>query len=346
MNATFTLPPSSGRNRNLPLTAGLLACLALYTIDAVCLAFVPNEGRTLAANIAVPFDLMVCVPAAFYLLVIKPRKLSPVAAIPVIYAGFVASMLVMQPGSFSLLTVLLPMMLAVEAVILVREIARFLRVFRAARKESTRPIVWFEKPFFELSRNETASRLCALECSIWYYVLASWRSKADVPNGARPFSCHKESGYLALSGVIMALLPIEALVTHLLVAKYCEPAAIALTVLTAYTLVWFIGNTRAVVLNPLLVDDTSVTVRWGAYFSERVPFASIARIDRREEPDVPKSERLNMAVMGARPCWIVLHEPRIMRTLLGKPRAVRAINVSPDNASDFEKSIAAQLPKR
>ena len=118
----------------------------------------------------------------------------------------------------------------------------------------------------------------------------------------------------------MALLPIEALVTHLLVAKYCEAAAIVLTVLTAYTLVWFIGNTRAVVLNPLLVDDTSVTVRWGAYFSERVPFASIARIDRREEPDVPKSERLNMAV--------------------------RAINVSPDNASDFEKSIAAQLSKR
>lgn len=346
MNAAFTLPPSSGRNRNLPLKAGLLACLALYTIDAVCLAFVPNEGRALAANIAVPFDLIVCVPAAFYFLVIKPRKLSPVAVIPVIYAGFVASTLVMQPESFSLLAVLLPMMLAVEAAILARELTRFARVFRAARKESTRPMTWFEKPFFELSRNETASRLCALECSIWYYVLASWRSKPDVPNGARPFSCHKESGYLALSGVIMALLPIEALVTHLLVAKYCEPAAIVLTVLTAYTLVWFVGNTRAVVLNPLLVDGASVTVRWGAYFSERIPLESVARIDHREEPDVPKSERLNMAVMGARPCWIVLREPRTVRTLLGKPRAVRAINVSPDHASEFEQLIAPQSARR
>lgn len=320
------------------LVLALAACLALYAVDVACLATIPTGAHAYAANVAAPFDLMVCVPLAFYLLVLRPRRITPAAVLPVVYLGAGASAAIAQSGSFSLLTVLLPATLALDVAILGREGLRFVRAFRTARRTSTRPLDWFFTPFFELTRNEQASRMCALECSIWYYVLASWRARPDVPEGCRAFSYHRQSGYLALSGVIMALLPVETFVVHLLVVQWSPAAAIVLTVLSVYTLIWFAGNTRAVVLNPILVDTEAVTVRWGAYFSERVPLAAIERIQS-DEPNLPKRERKDMGAMGSQPCWIVLKEPIAMRGIFGKPRPVRAINVTPDEATAFKQLV-------
>ena len=53
-------PPS----RALPRMAiALLACLALYSIDLACMATVPATGFDFASGFAMPFDLMVFVPA-------------------------------------------------------------------------------------------------------------------------------------------------------------------------------------------------------------------------------------------------------------------------------------------
>jgi hypothetical protein len=95
---------------------------------------------------------------------------------------------------------------------------------------------------------------------------------------------------------------------------------------------------RAVVLNPILVDDDAVTIRWGAYFNEQVPLQSIRSIES-TQPDIPKKECLDMGMMGSNPCWIILSEPMPIKNTFGKTRAVRAINVTPDNAADFKKII-------
>lgn len=65
-------PPS----RALPRMAiALLACLALYSIDLACMATVPATGFDFASGFAMPFDLMVFVPAVFYLLVVRRYRL-------------------------------------------------------------------------------------------------------------------------------------------------------------------------------------------------------------------------------------------------------------------------------
>ncbi len=94
----------------------------------------------------------------------------------------------------------------------------------------------------------------------------------------------------------------------------------------------------AVVLNPLLVDDTTLTVRWGAFFRERIPLDSIDHLQS-GKPDIPKHECINRGVMGARPCWIILSTPVTMHTITGRERLIRAINISPDNRSNFEKRL-------
>ncbi len=345
MSTVARLSPSPTRVGPQRVIIVLVACLAVYSIDLACLATVPADAHTFTANVAVPFDLMVCAPAVFYLLLIRPRKLTPLLVLPVIYVGGIVSAQFAVPGPFTLHPLLLVVAELVDVAVVIHEVPRlghlFLDGFRKTRTSSGWALDWFAAGMAAMTGSAGVSRMAALELSIWYYAVASWRSQPDVPQGCHAFSCHRETGYLALSGVVMALFPIEAFVVHLLVMQWSWIAATALTVLALYTLVWMVGNTRAVVLNPILVSSTTLIVRWGAYFQERIPLDSIDRLQS-EEPSIPKCERMDMGVMGARPCWIMLSEPVTMHTITGRPRSIRAINVSPDNRGDFRKAILKQ----
>lgn len=338
MNAALPNPSSPAGSKSARLALPLAVCLALYGIDLACMAAVPDAGRAFAAGVAVPFDLMVCVPLAFYLLVVRRNGLSPLFVLPVIGLGGLVSAQFAPAGQFSLHVPLAALAVAVDLTIGIREGRRLARSFRAARRASDEPLEWFERPFLELVRHEGAAHACATELSIWYYALFSWRRAPIAPAGSRAFSYHRKSGYLALVGVIAALLPIEAAAVHLLVAQWSEAAAIALTALTAYTLAWIVGDARAVVLNPLLVDDDTLRVKWGSHFRLDVPLDLVESVGT-GEPALPKRERVNMAALGAAPCWIVLSEPVQARSLLGKPRPVRAVCVSPDDAVAFRRAV-------
>ena len=129
---------------------------------------------------------------------------------------------------------------------------------------------------------------------------------------------------------------------HLLVAQWSTIAACLLTATSLYALLWLAAAARASVLNPLLVDDETLTVRWAAFVCEDVPLRLVTGVGA-AAPDVPKRERLDLSVMGAPPCWIELSEPLEVRTLAGTRRPVRAINVSPDNAAAFKRLVGARL---
>ena len=224
-------PPS----RALPRIAiALLACLALYGIDLACMATVPATGFDFASGFAVPFDLMVCVPAAFYLLVVRRRGLTPLAVLPVVWAGYLAASQLAAPGLLSPLAV---------------------------------------------------------------------------------------SAAAGSAGTFSLLPPLFAA--------------------SLYALLWLVAAARASVLNPLLVDDETLTVRWAAFVCEDVPLRLVTGVGA-AAPDVPKRERLDLGVMGAPPCWIELSEPLEVRTLAGTRRPVRAINVSPDNADRSRASRPGQ----
>lgn len=316
----------------------LLACLALYGIDLACAAAVPAAGRAFTANMAVPFDLMVCVPALFYVLVVRRGGLSPLLVLPVIWAGSFVSLQFATPGQFSLLLPLSVGAVAVEGCIAVHELRRFARAYRAARAASEQPLDWFSEAFLALVCNERAARLAGLECTMWYYAAASWRRTPHVPAGYRAFSSHKQSGYVAVVGVMLGVMAVETVAVHLLVARWSVLAACLLTLLSAYTVLWMVADARAVVLNPLLVSNTELVARWGLISCERVPLALVARVGS-QEPAAGKRERLNLAAMGAQPCWIELEEPIEVRGLLGAPRTVRAIKVSPDEAAAFRNAV-------
>ena len=331
-------PAAPARLAPSRIALALFAVLALYGIDLACLAAAPAAGFPFVPNFTLPFDLMVCVPAAFYLLAVRPARLSPLLVLPVIWLGGFTSLQFVAPGQPSIVPLLGLAALVVEAGVAVREARRFVRGFRAAKAASDNPLDWFSGAFSALVRNERAARMAGLELTMWYYAAFSWRRAPHVPEGCRAFSSHRQSGYVAVVGVLLGLVAIEAFAMHLLVSRFSLPAACILTALSAYTIVWMVAEARAVVLNPLLVGNGELVARWGMLARERVPLGLIAWVGECE-PAVPRKERLDLAAMGGRAVWIELAEPLEVRGITGKRRTVRALKVSPDEPAAFKQAL-------
>ena len=283
------------------------------------MATVPATGFDFASGFAVPFDLMVFVPAVFYLLVVRRYRLSPLLVLPVIWLGGLVSLQFAAPGKPSLLAPLGLCAVGVELGIAAREVLRLVRRFRTAKASSDNPLDWFSDAFSALVRNERVARMAALECVMWYYASASWRRAPHMPHGYRAFSSHRQSGYVAAVGVMLVLIAVETVAAHLLAARFSVAVA-------------------CVVLNPLLVDDVELVARWGMLVCERIPLDRIARVGS-QDPAVPKRELLNLAAMGGQALWIELAEPLEVRGLTGKPRLVRAIKTTPDDAAAFKDAL-------
>lgn len=331
-------PATPARLAPSHIALALFAVLALYGIDLACLAAAPAAGFPFVPNFALPFDLMVCVPAAFYLLAVRPARLSPLLVLPVIWLGGFASLQFAAPGQPSIVPLLGLAALVVEAGVAVREARRFACGFRAAKAATDNPLDWFSGAFSALVRNERAARMAGLELTMWYYAVASWRRAPHVPEGCRAFSSHRQSGYVAVVGVMLGLVAIEAFAVHLMMSRFSLPAACILTALSVYAIIWMVAEARAVVLNPLLVGNDELVARWGMLARERVPLGLIAWVGECE-PAVPRKERLDLAAMGGRAVWIELAEPLEVRGITGKRRTVRALKVSPDEPVAFKQAL-------
>ena len=58
------------------------------------------------------------------------------------------------------------------------------------------------------------------------------------------------------------------------------------------------------------------------------------------DPGFEKSDVLDLATMGAKPCWVVLREPVEVCGMTGRARRIRAVKLSPDEADAFARSVA------
>ena len=171
-------------------------------------------------------------------------------------------------------------------------------------------------------------------------MLASmYQQRGDLDAGLKLFQ--ESMGWCVMNAIscVSAQIPLYADdAEHLEAARFSVAAACVLTALSLYTILWMIAEARAVVLNPLLVDDVELVARWGMLVCERIPLDRIARVGS-QDPAVPKRELLNLAAMGGQALWIELAEPLEVRGLTGKPRLVRAIKTTPDDAAAFKDAL-------
>lgn len=332
-----SLPPGAAKTK---VRVFCVAALILYAYGALSARAIPMHIE----GIALPLDFMVGIPLGFYLLVVRPRRLTPLTVIPVIWVGHGISALALGSPDAGILPLLLAGLVPVELAIAARECVKIAKVFRSAKATSPDPMAWFRDTMRYLVGQEAAANITSAELGVWYYALLSWRQKPYTLPGEKAFSYHNAGGYMNMMLGLGLAFPVEIVAVHLLLVQWSMMAAVAATALSLYAAIWLIGDARARIMRPIAVGPAAVRLECGIQMEATISLSDIERIafsDGNLE-GIPESDRLNYGTFYHPDAWVVLKQPAEVRTLI-RAKRVRAVGISVDDPKAFATHIAEAL---
>lgn len=328
------------RTRKHSLAVFGTLCLLLYAYGVASARYIPGQIE----GIVLPLDFMVGIPLGFYLLVARPRKLTLLSVIPVIWIGYGLSVAALGSPEIGILPYLLSALVPVELAIAIREVRKIAKVYQSARASSTDPMAWFKGTMRYLVHKDMPASMTAAELSVWYYALFSWRKKPYVLPGEKAFSYHNAGGYMNMMLGLALAFPVEIVGVHILVSQWSIVAAFAVTALSIYAVVWLAGDARARIMRPVAIGADYVRLECGIQMQAAIPLADIERICFSESDirGIEKSDKLNYGTFYQANAWIVSKRPITVRTMLGE-KQVRAIGVSLDDPHAFASALNGVL---
>lgn len=158
-------------------------------------------------------------------------------------------------------------------------------------------------------------------------------------SGAQAFTYHR-NGLLALVWTVVLLAPVELLVTHLLVSRWSEAAAIGLTALSVLPIVYLVVIAASLRLLPVLVDAEGVRVRLGLLLDQRFDWDVVATAEpatglASRGPDVLRATTLTPANVR-----LTLHRPVRARRGLKPAQDVTSVDLYLDAPTAFLAELA------
>lgn len=310
--------------------AFLATVLVFYIYGVISASQIPTE----VVAMALPLDFMVGIPLAFYLIVLRPKKMTPLAILPVIWLGYGLSALALDSPAAGILPVLLAALFPVEVAIAVREILRLARLFKRAKTQSADPLEWFYAVTHYLVRKELPARMMAAELGVWYYALLSWRKKPSVEADDKAYSYHNAGGYMSMMLGLGLAFPVEIVAMHMLLSQWNVAVAMVVTPLSLYAALWLVGDARARALRPVVLGKDELRIECGIQMKGTISLSNIASVSCHEPADIDKADKLNYGTFYQANVWIVMHDPVEVRTLLGMKRPL-AIGLSLDDPKGF-----------
>lgn len=318
------------------LFAGIVT--GVYATALAVVGRLPHLERASAVAVGLTLDMVVVVPLAFYLLIVRRRGLSIVTLAPVLVLSVLAASRVLPTDHQQPLRVLEALAAPMEFGLIAWIAWRAARALRKARRDgAVDPLEQLRRAAFELTRNDRAAAVFASEIAVFYYAFGSWRARPHAPPGTSALTHHRRSGH---AGVVLAFLLVmsaEGLAVHVLLRNWSALAAWIFTIGTAYGALWLIADYRATVLRPILISDESILIRAGFRCTMHVPLARIAEVGRKK-PGFGK-ESLNLTFLGTPTHWLTLTEPMLAQGPYGFHRRVRAIGIEPDVVEDFDRIL-------
>ncbi len=312
------------------------------TFVAVAAAAVALEG-VLAASalghkgpvpVAVVVDLVLVLPLAYYLVMLRPARRHWLEVAPVLTVGVVLAGLLVR-GAPTAHVPLRAASVAAEVVVL-SYLAHRLRL--AARTVSG--VGDDDLLGAAAALDDRLMRVAATELAVLRYAFSRARSRPPHAAGppATPFSYVEASGLTGLLAGAAVLIAVEALVAHAVLHGPSPRAAWVHTALSAYGLVWLRAVHVAAVVRPVLVTPDDVLVRTSLLWTASVPRASIVRVDAGCE--APRSrEVLRAALLVAPNVLLTLSHPVVARGVLGLSRSVSRIALYVDDPAGFVAAL-------
>ena len=190
-------------------------------------------------------DMLITFPVAYYFLIIRPLKLKVWNMLLVITCccGIAYVILPVQQQQYIIqvrkLSVLAELGLVIFALSKLNRIKSEYRRLQAILPDTSFHI---QQSITTVLGNNQAIRMLASEITILHFGLLCWKKGPAVPQHARCYTTHRNSGYVALFGVLLLVMLVEVVAVHLLLLQYSILAAVVVTAISVYGMIFLVAD--------------------------------------------------------------------------------------------------------
>lgn len=217
---------------------------------------------------------------------------------------------------------------------------RLRRALRAPREGERDTVDEIRRVARSIAGQSIAADIIATEFGLIHSAFTPRRAPAAPAGG---FSHHRRVGYGAVATAFAAIVAIESIVVHLLLQRWSVVAAWVLTGLSLYSIVWLIGDYRAIARRWTTLTDTHVRIRLGLRWEVDVPLASIESTAAVRELDEPAPGDLRISPLRTVNVRIALTEPVLAIGMYGMKRKPSTIWLCLDDAAGFVAQVSARM---
>ena len=322
----------------------LLALTALAAFEATLALRPPTALSPELLGNAVAIDLTVGGTLVVWWLGVRRGGLPWVVLLPTFLSGLGLSHLLVGEHEPLALTGLEVVAVAAELTLLVVVFRGVSRAAREIGRDAGDPLVAVADRVRSTLGHGLAGRLAGAELGALWFATAGWLRPVPGHGRAQRFAYGKDTGaiYAAIIGVAL----VEVFAVHLLVSRWSEAVAWVLTALSIYSVLWLLGDWRAVRLRPITVHPDRVVLRAGLRWTLEVPRDRIVAVRRRDwrRPFGEEEGDLSLALFGDPDVVIELAGPLTAAGPFGIRREGSRIGVSVDDPTALVDSLSRRPP--
>ncbi len=296
--------------------------------------------------LAITFDIALGIPILYYFLAVRRKHAPLVTLIPIFILSLVLTGLILpveQHAYLDLLKLVIPFIELLVLSYIAIKIRALIKTFRSIQTDE----LYFSDALAE-SCHRVLGKVPGLgfirtEFSLLYLAMCGWFKKYEPINLKHAvFSYHRKSGYGAILGVMMMALVTETLALHILLQQWRSLAAWIFTGLSAYSMLWLLGDYHALRLHPIILSADTLFLRTGLRWRVNLPLNNIAAIEKFHAREKRGKEYLSLAIFGAPRLVLHCKQPTLVQGLFGIKRMVSQIGLYIDEEKLFLERVQSR----
>lgn len=315
----------------------LLALVAVAVVWTFALGLAALT-RSSAVAVGATIDITLTSAIALYLIAVRGGHLPSWVVGATVAIGLAVAKSRFGDIASAVFAIAIGLELAMAAWLVVRG-RRAIRAWRAARAAGAPAIDAFEGALRAVGLPARVVSIAVTEFAVLGSLATGWRRPR---RSADRFTAHRENGWAMLVGAFVVLGLGELVLAHLLLVAFTS-SAIAWTVsaLSAYSLLWLVGDVLALRHGGVVIGERALELALGIRCRGAIPWSSIVSITRARAP----AGSLDLSIGGANTV-VQLRQPSVFHVLFGRRREASVIALSVDDAARFVEAASRKLAVR
>ncbi|WP_019422673.1 hypothetical protein [Paenibacillus sp. OSY-SE] len=325
----------------------ILAMLLVAAADVALLLTFSSSTVPNLLSFGIALDFMVILPLLYFWFRVRRadslKRAAFVRSLAAGLAGYAAMSLFVPPVGTELQQLLDALALGCGislAAYVLYQLVRVQRSYRNSIAEGGAALDALRSAFADTVSSQKTGALLTHEASVFYHALFSWRKKPYAPERAAAFSGLEQSSMLVIVIGIIHVLVLEGAGFHFLIHQWSALAAWILTLSNVYFILALIADYRLMKLNPVLVTDRDVRIRFAHDIWADVEREDINSVWMTKEP-LPKELVRDTAVpvFGTPNVILQFHRPVTVTSRFGMKRQMKQIALCLDKPHDFVTAV-------